>query len=117
MAGEETEFERDLASLINRHSKDNDSNTPDFILARFLHGCFLTFVREVRAREQWYGVELRPGRVIIKAMTPEEYAAQVEVDHRVHATMYIAGKSFDTVHAIVAAAYADGLAAGRAERQ
>jgi hypothetical protein len=30
------EFEKELASLINRHSLENGSDTPDFILARFL---------------------------------------------------------------------------------
>ena len=32
-------FERELESLINRFSKENDSNTPDFILAQYLLGC------------------------------------------------------------------------------
>ena len=34
-----TEFEQELSSLINRHSQENVSNTPDFLLARFLVGC------------------------------------------------------------------------------
>ena len=29
-------FERELASLINRHSLENDSNTPDWVLAKYL---------------------------------------------------------------------------------
>ena len=29
-------FERDLALVINYHSRENGSNTPDFILAQYL---------------------------------------------------------------------------------
>lgn len=32
------EFRRDLQSVINKYSKENDSGTPDFILAEFLEG-------------------------------------------------------------------------------
>ncbi len=29
-------FERELASLLNMYSKDNDCNIPDFVLARMI---------------------------------------------------------------------------------
>jgi len=38
-----TEFERELEQLINRHSEENQSNTPDFILAIYLRGCLNAF--------------------------------------------------------------------------
>lgn len=36
-------FERELQILINKHSEENDSNTPDYILANFLSNCLKAF--------------------------------------------------------------------------
>lgn len=33
------DFRRELTELINRHSLENKSNTPDFVLADFLIRC------------------------------------------------------------------------------
>ena len=51
----ESQFEKDLAELINKYSKENDSNTPDFILARYLNAVLDNFSAAVNEREQWYG--------------------------------------------------------------
>ena len=51
----ESQFEKDLAELINKYSKENDSNTPDFILARYLNAVLDNFSAAVNDREQWYG--------------------------------------------------------------
>ncbi|MGK2880621.1 MAG: hypothetical protein ACSLE6_07430 [Mycobacterium sp.] len=51
------EFERELASLLNRHSQENRSGTPDFILANYLTGCLKTYAEAIEAREKWYGRE------------------------------------------------------------
>lgn len=48
-------FERELESLINRYSQENDSNTPDFILAEHLVMVLAAWNVSVRRREQWYG--------------------------------------------------------------
>jgi len=48
-------FRKELENLINRHSKENGSNTPDFILAGYLHRCLDNFDSTVQYREQWYG--------------------------------------------------------------
>lgn len=32
-----SDFERELSDLLNRHSVDNETNTPDFILADYLN--------------------------------------------------------------------------------
>lgn len=50
-------FEVALEELINRYSKENGSNTPDFILATFLKDCLSVFDSAVKSREQWYGRE------------------------------------------------------------
>lgn len=60
-AEESTELRRDLATLLNRHSRENGSNTPDMILADYLVGCLENFDRCVKARERWYGVVSAPG--------------------------------------------------------
>jgi hypothetical protein len=52
-------FERELEQLINRHSLENDSNTPDFILAKHLRGCLEEWNDAVEARERWYGREIK----------------------------------------------------------
>jgi hypothetical protein len=50
-----SEFEKELESLINRHSKENGSNTPDFILADYLKACLDNFDIAVTMRSKWYG--------------------------------------------------------------
>lgn len=49
------EFERELTALINRHSLESGSDTPDFILARFMLGCLSAWNEGIAEREQWYG--------------------------------------------------------------
>jgi hypothetical protein len=54
----ETQFEKELEILINRYSKENDSDTPDFILAKYLNECLDNFSAAVKQREEWYGRQL-----------------------------------------------------------
>lgn len=49
------EFEKELRSLINRHSIENASNTPDYILADFIAHCLIAFNRATHERDRWYG--------------------------------------------------------------
>lgn len=48
-------FEVELTELINRHSKENGSNTPDFILAAYLRECLLNFDATISRRDTWHG--------------------------------------------------------------
>lgn len=48
-------FEKRLESLINEYSKETDSNTPDYILARYMNHCLKAFNKATRARDKWYG--------------------------------------------------------------
>lgn len=48
-------FREELEKLLNRFSKENDSNTPDFLLANFMISCKDAFDLTVRRREEWYG--------------------------------------------------------------
>lgn len=48
-------LENELTALLNRYSAENGSNTPDFILAKFLLGCLQAWDRATEDREIWYG--------------------------------------------------------------
>lgn len=50
-----TSFELELQSLLNRHSRESASGTPDFILAEYLSGCLSLFHDAVNRREAWHG--------------------------------------------------------------
>ena len=49
-----SEFQKELAALINKHSVENESDTPDFILAEYLNNCLDAFGTAMDARDGWY---------------------------------------------------------------
>jgi hypothetical protein len=49
------DFQSELRRTINRHSMENRSNTPDFMLAEYLIGCLDLWDTTVRRRDDWYG--------------------------------------------------------------
>ena len=53
-------FTEELADLLNRHSMENASGTPDFILARYLTDCLLAWNRSMQEREAWHGRQANP---------------------------------------------------------
>ena len=59
-----TDFKTELEELINKHSMENSSDTPDFILAQYLRGCLVNFGIAMRARDKWYGINQEESRVI-----------------------------------------------------
>lgn len=65
-----TPFEQELESLINRHSRENGSNTPDFILARYMLACLEAFEEATQKRDSWYDIAPEPG--ITFTPDPEE---------------------------------------------
>lgn len=48
-------FRVELQKLINRESRENGSNTPDFILTEYLAQCLVAFDLAVQARDRYYG--------------------------------------------------------------
>ena len=36
-------FQEELAALLNKHSRENNSNPPDYILAAYLLNCLLAY--------------------------------------------------------------------------
>lgn len=47
-------FRDTLERLINQHSMENGSDTPDFILADYLKRCLDNWDYTSRQRENWY---------------------------------------------------------------
>lgn len=46
------DFPYELEQLINRHSMEKGSNTPDYILAEYLRSCLLAFDHAVIRRDR-----------------------------------------------------------------
>ncbi len=52
-AGRES-FRKELENLINRHSQEGGSDTPDFVLAEYFIACLEAFNKATRRRAEWY---------------------------------------------------------------
>ena len=52
---------REIAEVINANSLEQDSNTPDFILAEYMIHCLEVYNSMTVIRAKWYGKEHRPG--------------------------------------------------------
>jgi len=67
-------FKNELEALINKHSAENGSNTPDFILAKYLNNCLQVFDDAVNVRSAWYdgdsGIKIRVNTKNKKALKP-----------------------------------------------
>ncbi len=53
-AGTAVALRDELTALLNKHSVENGSDTPDFILADYMLNCLTAFDEAVKARTQWY---------------------------------------------------------------
>lgn len=49
------EFEKELKELINKHSIENHSDTPDWIIANFIVNCLANWTSSTKEREKYYG--------------------------------------------------------------
>lgn len=49
------EFVKSVERVLNSHSMENGSDTPDWILAEYFAGCLLAWNKAVKAREKWHG--------------------------------------------------------------
>ena len=52
-----SKFEKELAAVINKYSKENESDTPDFILAEYLKNCLRAFSVATQKRNKWFRSE------------------------------------------------------------
>ncbi len=55
MTEEQSGLGEEIRAALNRHSAENGSDTPDFLLAEFLVGCLETWNRTTRKRDEWHG--------------------------------------------------------------
>ena len=55
-------FIKEIAAVINKYSMENNSNTPDFILAEMLLGFLTVFENTTRKREEWFGEKSDVGK-------------------------------------------------------
>ncbi len=46
-------FKKELEMLLNKYSKENGSDTPDFILAEYLDNCLKNFDNIVNQKNKW----------------------------------------------------------------
>lgn len=51
----------DIQHAINRNSAESGSDTPDYILARYLEASLAAFDLAVRDRDEWHGFKAWPG--------------------------------------------------------
>lgn len=50
---EEQQLGREIAKLLNAHSRENKSDTPDFVLARYLTSCLKLFEEATKDRDRY----------------------------------------------------------------
>ena len=66
------DLRKDIEIAINAHSAENGSDTPDFILAKYLTASLAAFDEAVNSRSQWYGVHSFDLNVKDKVVTDEK---------------------------------------------
>lgn len=44
----------ELRELLNRHSRENTSDTPDFVLAQYIMDCLSAFEAAALRRDAWH---------------------------------------------------------------
>jgi hypothetical protein len=47
----------ELRGVINKHSRENESDTPDYLLAEYVIDCLVAYERTVTLRDKWHGRE------------------------------------------------------------
>lgn len=65
-----SDLRADITAAINRASAENGSDTPDYILARFLEASLVAFDVAVRDRDEWYGFKTWANEIPIDPATP-----------------------------------------------
>jgi hypothetical protein len=74
-------FREDLEDLVNRYSKENGSNTPDFILANYLEACLISFDEAVKLRDIYYGGYSEDKDVVLAKSSNDTDKPGFEVHH------------------------------------
>ena len=77
---DEPTLERDLSSLLNKYSLENESGTPDFIMAQYMLSCLTAFHEAVAARSEWRGESLELP-ALQRLLTAEDGSTIERIDH------------------------------------
>lgn len=56
----------EIRMVLNKHCRENASNTPDYILGQYLESCLVAAETMIQQRETWYGRDPRPTSTIIE---------------------------------------------------
>lgn len=59
---EDNALRTELRALLNRNSRENRSNTPDFVLAGVMMAALTAFEAHTTTRDSWYGISPAPGK-------------------------------------------------------
>ncbi len=51
-------FEQAIAEVINRYSKENENDTPDYILAQYVSDCLQAYKKAINLRDSWFQVDM-----------------------------------------------------------
>ena len=51
------DFRQELKQLINKHSQEQYSNTPDFILVEYILMCLQVYGNTVNRRDEFYNIK------------------------------------------------------------
>ena len=76
-------FEKELEKLINKHSIENGSDTPDFLLTKYLMGCLHNYNSATNARDKYLTGDCHKGCMNINDRDAEE-KMRSEIEHIVH---------------------------------
>ena len=78
-SGRKVELFKKMQEILNQTCSENASNTPDFILAKYLITCLEAFNEAVVRRDDWYNVNLEPtNSYFIPKESDEEYQIRTE---------------------------------------
>lgn len=66
------DFYKELEELINKHSVENVSNTPDFILAEYLKRCLEAFELASNHRVKWHHNETQEIKSELDGLKPAD---------------------------------------------
>lgn len=53
--GDDCELKTELSDVLNRLSRENESDTPDFLLADYMLDSLRAYEHAVKARDKWFG--------------------------------------------------------------
>lgn len=89
-----------MRRTLNGANAEAGSNTPDFVLANLLMAVLKASDEAIKARDQWYGVDLRPGprvqTVVTKALVAELERRAATVDPHIKAMIEGGPEKFPT---------------------